>query len=206
MACAGLSFTPLIGAALPLARLGQAVSQADVVIAATAATEPVLRRSELARRLGPRRRPIWIADLGLPRNVEDGVAAFACVTLRTMDDLETAGAAGKGAGAAAEAEALIAEATEQFVGWVRSLEVAPTIRRLQAHVAALHAAQTRRYAGRFGDAEQLGRFARSVANKILHHPIAHLRRLAREGTVGERLAAVDTVRRMFDLDGEEPRP
>ncbi len=38
---------------------------------------------------------------------------------------------------------------------------------------------------------------------MLHHPISFLRAMSAEASLSEQLAAVDMIRRMFDLDALE---
>ncbi|NIV30201.1 MAG: glutamyl-tRNA reductase, partial [Anaerolineae bacterium] len=52
-------------------KLDEALSAADVVITATAATEPILRRSRLEPLVRMRgKQPLLVVDAGMPRNVE----------------------------------------------------------------------------------------------------------------------------------------
>ncbi len=59
------------GHALPLAQLESELDEADVIIAATAAPEPLLRRAVLDRIATQGRSPL-VVDAGMPRNVEPG--------------------------------------------------------------------------------------------------------------------------------------
>ena len=64
------------GRARPWETLAEALAEADVVIAATAAPRPVLGRALLEEALRRRpTRPLLVIDAGLPRNVEPGAAA-----------------------------------------------------------------------------------------------------------------------------------
>lgn len=61
------------GASLPWSKLHRALLEADVVIAATAAPQPVLTRSVLDAAAAARPdRSLLVVDTGLPRNVEPG--------------------------------------------------------------------------------------------------------------------------------------
>jgi glutamyl-tRNA reductase len=63
------------GHALPWSALSEALSQADVVIAATAAPHPIVTRPVLDEVMRRRpQRPLLVIDTGLPRNVEPGAA------------------------------------------------------------------------------------------------------------------------------------
>ncbi|EEP71879.1 LOW QUALITY PROTEIN: glutamyl-tRNA reductase, partial [Micromonospora sp. ATCC 39149] len=65
--------------AAPMAGLTDVLSTVDIVVAATAATEPVLTREVVTRALAgrnPDRGPLVLLDLAVPRDVEAGVAGL----------------------------------------------------------------------------------------------------------------------------------
>lgn len=197
--------------AIGLAELAEAVAVADVVIASTAAEQPVLTADALAGRLAGRSRPLVIVDLAVPRDVEPAVGELPGVQLGDLDALTDAAssAAAARAGEVPAAEAIVAEECDAFDRWYQSLGVAPTIRLLKRHLANLAAEAVGRYGSQFGDqAESLQAFTDTLCNRILHDPIRHLRELAERGTASDRLGAVQTVRAMFDLaalaDADDP--
>jgi glutamyl-tRNA reductase len=78
------------GRALPWEALAEALTEADVVIAATAAPQPVLGRALLEQVLRRRpARPLLVIDAGLPRNVEPGAAAEV-VDLDALEEQQAA--------------------------------------------------------------------------------------------------------------------
>jgi glutamyl-tRNA reductase len=105
--------------------LRDALEQAEVVIAATAATAPILQRATLDQ-IAPRRagRPLLVIDAGMPRNVETGsvveVIDLDAIRERQEQVLEQRQAAGPAV------ESLIAAEARAWEGWraARSLESA----------------------------------------------------------------------------------
>src|SRR3954468_3834977 len=62
------------GRAVPWEALDEALAQADIVITATGAADPVLTRARVEEVMRPRRsRPIFIIDIAMPRDVESSV-------------------------------------------------------------------------------------------------------------------------------------
>ncbi len=195
--------------AVSLDSLPDALRSVDAVLSATGSPTEVLRYDALAAPLRRRRRPLLLVDLAVPRDIDPRLAKLPCVTLRTLDDLNAilADHRRRQDRHLPLAEAILAEETGDFARWIDTLQVTPAIKLLKRRFAELHQRETRRYASRFvanHASEELERFARSLANKILHHPIAYLRDTARTGTLSDQLSAVETVRRMFDLDEPEP--
>ncbi|MFQ5413733.1 MAG: glutamyl-tRNA reductase [Phycisphaerae bacterium] len=74
------------GEVVPFAGLGRALETADVMFTATRAPHAVIRRGAVADAMAHRRdRPLWIADLAFPRDVEPLVGAVPGVALVDLD-------------------------------------------------------------------------------------------------------------------------
>ena len=88
--------------------LDQLLEQADVVLAATASRKPLVSSARLRRIVARRRgRPLWIIDLGFPRNIAPASRSLRGVTLLDIDGLAPWGAHPLPPPAQARAEALI---------------------------------------------------------------------------------------------------
>jgi glutamyl-tRNA reductase len=96
----------------------------DVVVASTAAPEPVLTvpmaREALAGRGG---RSLFFVDIAMPRDVEEGVGALDDAYLYTLSDLGALAAenAAKRGGEYAAASAVVEGAAAAFSGWLESV-------------------------------------------------------------------------------------
>ncbi len=76
------------GEAVALAEGLALLEQVEVAVFSTAATEPLLDATFLARLLPRRRKPLFLVDLGVPRNVEAACAKLESVYLYDLDDLK----------------------------------------------------------------------------------------------------------------------
>ena len=105
------------------------------------------------------------------------------------------------------ARAIVEFEVGEFVKWYDSLQTASTIKLLNRRFELLRQAEIERYGGKFSDSdsEQLQRFTESLCKKILHRPIAFLRGLAQDASVSDQLLAVETIRRMYELDEIEDK-
>ncbi len=77
------------GSAVPWERALGRLSEVDVAVFSTASMNTILDAKKLAPMLGPRRgRPLFLIDIGCPRNVDSGVTALEGVYLYDLDDLK----------------------------------------------------------------------------------------------------------------------
>jgi glutamyl-tRNA reductase len=183
------------GVATSLAELDERLPEADLVITATRATEPVISYAQVQEALRlRRRRPMCIVDVGVPRDVDARVATLEDAYLYTVDDLETVIEEGwrSRRQAAAQAEQIIDFAVEQYERLLRTLDAVPTIRALRGDTErlrdeALSQARRQLQAGR--DAEEvLEQLAHALTQKFLHAPSIRLRAAA-EDTDTDLIAA-----------------
>lgn len=195
--------------AIQLAQIPDVIAKVDLVICSTAAPGVVLKCEELEAPLRRSNRSVFIVDIAVPRDVDSRLGRLDNVFLYNMDDLDRLVAQNiqHRRQEIPLAEAIVADEVQRFVAWTNSLSVAPTIRLLQRRLGQLRKAEIGRYGCRFcpDDREQLEKFAGGLCSKMLHQPISFLRKLAEgeQNRSGDQLAAVDMIRRMFELDSVE---
>jgi len=196
--------------AVGLEDLPAAIARADLVITSTGSPDVVLTYDALAPVLARRDGPLLVVDIALPRDVDPRLGSLPNVYLYNLDDLDrlVEHNLDRRRQEIPRAEAIVEDEVQAFAAWLASLDLAPTIRRLQEHVAALGEAQVQRHGRRFCDAdrEQLRRFSESLCSQILHRPLAFLRGLAQAGSTSEALGGTETVRRLFGLEPDEAPP
>jgi glutamyl-tRNA reductase len=196
------------GVAHRLEELGVLLERVDIVISSTATTQFLISLPEARRVLKVRKnRPIFFIDLGVPRNVDPRVGELDNVYLYDVDDLEAVAERNRAERRreAAAAEKIIEKETAQFVEWMHSLEVVPTLVALREKFVGVARSETARALAELGPADEklrkaVERLGESIVNKLLHAPVTQLKRAGVEG--GTDLAAV--TRRLFELDAPEP--
>ena len=100
------------GTGVSLERGLDLLASAEIAVFSVSCAAPVLTAEDLKRRVAGRNRPLFLLDLGLPRNIEAECAALPGVYLYNLDDLKGVVArsiAGK-AGEGEKAALLVAEA------------------------------------------------------------------------------------------------
>jgi glutamyl-tRNA reductase len=173
--------------AMGLDDLERRLAEADVVIACTGATTPVVRLEMAEQALRQRRRkPMFMVDLGVPRDIDPRVGKLRDVYLYTIDDLRKVAdeSLGKREEAAREALGTIDHEVREYLRWVHGVRAAAGLRRLRDHAEenarelaerALHQIQ----AG--GDPEAIvHKLGSTLTHRILHGPSIRLRRAAEE--------------------------
>jgi glutamyl-tRNA reductase len=176
------------GYAITLADLPKHLAEADVVMSSTASREPILDRRTVAAAIVERRRkPMFLVDIAVPRDIDPAVATIEDVFLYTIDDLrEVIDENLRGRREAArDAEAMIELSVEHFMGWWRALDLHNPIADLRRNAEAnrnevLAKAQAMLARGRPAD-EVLAFLADTLTNKLLHAPSANLRAAALRG-------------------------
>ncbi len=190
--------------AVPFSARGESTAEADVVIAATGASEPILTATDLQAAMRRRPdRPLLVVDLGVPRNVEAGARRVENLFLHNLDSLD--GLIQKNLRRRREevpkVEEIVAGELERFLRWWRGLEAEPLVARLQKQAEAIRQRELAAVLERFpaelrGEVEHL---TRSLVRKILHHPSARLR--AQDDD--HALPHLELVRELFQLEEEE---
>ncbi len=188
--------------AIELRELAEHLHEHDIVVSSTASSLPILGKGLAERALkARRRRPIFMVDLAVPRDVEPEVGELDDVFLYTVDDLRGVVQGNLDARRAAveQAEAIIETQVGQFMHWMRVRESVPVIRALrdqaeEARREELVRAQ-RLLAKGEDPARVLEALSQSITAKLMHAPTQALN----EATGAERRALVDTIARLFRL-------
>lgn len=196
------------GAAIPYGEVWQRLTKTDILLTATGAPHRILTRETLERALpGGPKRPLFILDIALPRDVDAGVGSVDNVFLYDIDDLQQI------VGANLErrrrevpvAEGIITQEVASFASWYASLDVVPAIRALRDRGEALRREEVERALRRLPhlgaeDRDHLERVTRQLVNKLLHAPTTRLRDAADDGRAAE---AVDALRYLFQLEADD---
>jgi glutamyl-tRNA reductase len=194
------------GHAITLHELPEQLALHDIIVTCTASTLPIMGKGMVERALKARKhRPLFIVDLAVPRDVEAEVAELDDVFLYTVDDLSEVVRDGLDArqGAVKEAEVIINSGVSDFMHWMESREVVPTIRALRDNMER-HRRHEVEKALRLlakGEAPEKVMEALSTAltNKFLHAPTQALN----QAQSSERETLLDTIHRLYHLNTHE---
>jgi glutamyl-tRNA reductase len=194
------------GHPITLNELPEQLWQHDIIISCTASPLPILGKGMVERALKQRKhRPLFIVDLAVPRDVEAEVAELSDVFLYSVDDLAEVVRDGQDArqGAVKEAEVIIDSGVNEFIHWMQSREVVPTIRALRDHAERQRRSEMEkalRLLAKGESAEKvLEALSASLTNKFLHAPTQALN----QAQANERDAILEAVHRIYHLHNPE---
>jgi glutamyl-tRNA reductase len=176
------------GAAISMDALPGYLPQADIVISSTASPVPVITRDMVRAALRTRKRkPIFMVDIAVPRDIDPEVRKLDDVYLFTIDDLQNVINENieSRREAAKDASALIAAEIAQFEQQLKTLDAAPAIRQMRQSAELLRAQtveQARRMLESGRDAREVIDFlATTLTNRLMHSPSQKLRDAAEQG-------------------------
>jgi glutamyl-tRNA reductase len=186
--------------AVPLSDLDQELAAADIVISCTASPEPLIaKRAVEAAIRARRRRPIFMVDMAVPRDIDPKVAELEDVYLFSIDDLQQLVDENiqQREVAAGGARLLINEEVARFLAESRAQDAGPAIRALRQQAEGIRqqtVEQARRMlaAGKSTD-EVIDYLANTLTNRLLHAPTQALRQASELAD----LALAETVTRLL---------
>ncbi|HUS25661.1 MAG TPA: glutamyl-tRNA reductase [Candidatus Binatia bacterium] len=194
------------GYAIALADLPTYLPDADLVVTSTGAREAVIERAAVERALARRRRkPVFMIDLAVPRDIDPEVAKLEDIYLYTVDDLRSvvAGNLKRRGEEARQAEALVEEYAAEFARWMDARGAADTIRAMRdqarAHRDEVLAKAQRLLAGGQPPEEVLKFLADTLSHKLLHAPSAALR----DARAVEQALLLSGARKLFGLPEDD---
>ena len=185
------------------------LAEADIVISSTGSREPIISaaqtRDAVRRR---RRRPMFMADLAVPHDIDRDAGELPDVYLYTVDDLADVIEEGRQrrAAAAGVAEGIIDQQVAEFMAWMRGRRVSSVIVDVRASAAAardevLLKARRRLRSGEPAD-EVVQYVARTLTSKLLHAPSTGIR----EAGENDRQDIVEAARVLFGVAGGDEDP
>lgn len=197
------------GAAVrPWEDLETALARADLVIAATAAPAPILTAETLAPVLDPRReRPLFIIDIGVPRNAAHDVKRLGNVVLRNIDDLNEVVWENRlsRAEAAAAAEAVIDSEVEKFGQWLARQAHQPTLAALTRKAENIRRLELKKTLSQHNfdpdQREALEIMTAALVRRLLHDPLLFIKNSSPPGRDCSKAQGdcVLSIRRAFNI-------
>ena len=187
-----------------LADLPEHLHEYDAIISCTASTLPIIGLGAVESALKKRkRRPIFMVDLAVPRDIEAEVKHLNDVYLYTVDDLATVVRTGQAQRQAAvqQAEVIIDTGVQNFMQWMDQRNpvggAVSLIQQVNAQAdewRALEIARAKKLIAKGEDIDTvLEALSRGITQKMLHGTMAALHK----GDADERAQTADTVSRLF---------
>ncbi|MDZ4201320.1 MAG: glutamyl-tRNA reductase [Gallionella sp.] len=194
------------GTAITLTDLPDQLAHHDIIVTCTASQLPILGKGMVERALKQRKhKPLFIVDLAVPRDVEAEVSELNDVFLYTVDDIAEVVKDGLDArqSAVKEAEVIIDSGVSDFVHWMESREVVPTIRALRDHAERNRRHEMEKALKLLAKGEHpervLEAMSSGLTNKFLHAPTHALNQV--HGNDRENF--LEVIHRLYHLQSDE---
>src|SRR5579863_2704886 len=184
-----------------------ALTLPDVIVSSVSAEEPVLKRAVLEKAMTARgNRPLFVMDLGMPRNVEPSAASLYNFYLYNIDDLTQIVQQNRNVreSEVPRAETIVDEHVGKFLTWQASVELIGIVEALRHKLKEERAAFVRERAERVPgltvqQREQVESLIDDLLEKMLLDPA---RRLQGEKDLRRKIQQVEAIRELFLPDRE----
>ena len=191
------------GRAIELKALAEHLHEYDIIVSSTASSLPILGKGLVERALrARRRRPMFMVDLAVPRDIEPEAGELDDVFLYAVDDLAQIVSANLDSrrSAVAQAEAIIETQVGQFMHWMQARESVPLIRTLRGRADAARRDELERALKALARGEDpasvLEALSQGLVNKLMHAPTQALNEAAGE----ERRALAQALARLYRIE------
>jgi glutamyl-tRNA reductase len=195
------------GEAVPWADITTQLTSADIVVTATGSSAPIVTRTHVDAAMRPRRdRPLFIIDIGLPRDVDPSSGEIEQVFLYNIDDLKTIVRENqtRRQSKVDRAESIVDEDVEQFMVWLGSRAAIPTLVALRRRFETIRQSELDRLKPKLASLPpaaqgRVAEITRLLVEKLLSDPTEQLRTT----TDQERVASyTDALNRLFKLQDD----
>jgi len=195
---------PFGGHAIPWETFVGTLPSHDIVISSVQTDQYIVRRELIEGIMSQRNhRPLFLIDLGLPRNIDPQVQDVYNVFLYNLDDLQTIAEMNRRAREKdiPKAEHIIEQEAEKFMRWQESLPTIPTIKSLRRHVERIRETELEAHLRKLGPLSERERniitaLSHAIVNKIMHNPTVRLKQSTDE-------QYLESIRYLFDLEEDE---
>ncbi len=186
---------------------------ADVIIGSLSVTKPIIGPEEFEAVIKERRyKPMFLIDLGVPRNFDERLNAIENVYLYDIDDLGQVidKSRAEREKEAEKAEEIVEQELDAFERWMAGLDLVPTIKDIRYSIERLRDLELGRHRGWISalepaERERVELLTRSLTNKLLHRILLGLRQGG--NSAADNTYAAEIARRLlcgeFDLDESE---
>jgi len=180
-------------------QISQAIANSDLVIVATGAERPIIRRQHLNEAEKSAERKVML-DLSVPRNIDPSIGELDFVELANMDLFEdvTDEVYKKRQENVPLVEEIIEDELAVFEQWLSEQRIVPTIKALTEKLDTIREDEFEFFKNKISDEDldKVENLTRRIVNKIAAHSIDHLKDNYQSEEVDEM------VRSMFKLEAQ----
>lgn len=174
------------GEALGLEAAMERLKEADILISSTGAQRFILNREQVeAAMAGRKKRPLFLIDIAVPRDIDPSCGDIPNVFLYDIDDLEgiVETNLAKRRKEAEIIEEMIELEQEAYRQWYATLGVSPLIRALQEKAAGIQESTLDSLLRKLPELDDrqvkvIRKLTKSIVNQVIHDPILRIKELS----------------------------
>lgn len=194
------------GEAVPWDRITDELTSSDIVVTATGSASPIITRADVETAMKPRRdRPLFIIDIGVPRDVDPASAEIEQVFLYNIDDLRSIiqENLSRRQSQVDLAERMVTTEVDRYMAWLRSRAAIPTVVALRERFEAIRVAELERLEPKLAalppDARaRIDEVTRLLVERLLSAPTEQLKAATDEEAVAAYAEALNRLFRLSD--------
>jgi glutamyl-tRNA reductase len=177
----------------------------DIVVTSVQSPSYIVQPGDVQKVMKERsNNPLFVIDIGVPRNVNPAAKKIDNVFLYDMDSLHAIVDKNldKRMEEVPKVQRIIEEELADFLQWHNSLQVGPTIHDLRDALEAIRAGEVEKNINRFKpeDRELVDIITKRIINKVLHQPVTSLKAGAENGNMGrETMLRINALRELFGI-------
>ncbi len=186
---------------IPLDGWEKYLAAVDILIASTSAPHPIVHFEKVKSAMeARRRRPLFLIDIAVPRDIEPEINSIDDVYLYNIDDLKVVSEANLKLRKreVMAAEEMTERAVIDYQGWLERLKARPTLERFETFLSETLDRELLVLAKESGLSEARKKEIRErILAKLMHPPLEKIKEASQNGGVNRYLEALQSL---FDLD------
>lgn len=197
------------GTVVEYGKINECLVEVDIVITSVNSPSYVVLPEHTQKVMKERsNNPLFIIDIGVPRNVDPASRKIENVFLYDIDALSSIVDRNidRRKNEIPRVEAIVVEESEEFFRWLGNLQVGPTIQSFRDTLEAIRRLEVEKHINKFKpeDRELVELLSHRILNKILHQPTTVLKQGGGEADP-DTIARVKALRDLFGLssNGED---
>lgn len=170
------------GNAMALPDLQDHLADYDIIISAVASPEPILKAPQVEAALKKRKRhPVFMLDLGIPRNIDGAVGEHEDVYLYNLDDLQQVvdDNLGNRQQESLLAETIIARQSHEFMNWLQAEAAIDVLKLVRSQAQSIEQEAVAKALKELKSGQEPEKVIKCLAHrmrrKLLHHPSIRLK-------------------------------
>jgi len=199
------------GEAVPWENVTAQLTSCDIVVTATGSLNPIVKRSHIETAMKTRRdRPLFVIDIGVPRDVEPTAGKLEQVFLYNIDDLQSIVQENlaRRQSQVDRAELMVTEEVDRFMTWVRSRAVIPTLVALRNRFEAIRQAELLRLKPKLMSLPESSRIrieeiTRLLVERLLASPTEQLKAAKDKETIASYSDTLNDLFRLLDEQSDD---